>query len=332
MVRSAAPASRIGLADLQAGRVQRRPAGAVDGRALQAEAAEQATAGHPDPAGRGHPVQVERAADVQVVRGQRPAVRVLQPGPAERQRADPGADQPDRTVRPAAAHLDAAAEVHHVGDVQAGRGQPRAGRVGQPQPAPGQPAGDPGTGQLDGARRRRAGADRIVEQQVAAERDPVGDQRRPGAAGQHRPRQVELPADPRADEAHQPVAGEPAPEQHRAVDHGVVGEQSADRAATEVEQRQRRAAQHEAGQRAVAQPEPDPGLQAVEVEAADQRRAAYLQPTSVDRPVLAEQDVADHAGAQLALGGGAQVQRLAGHGRLDQAPLEVAERRHGAEG
>ena len=182
------------------------------------------------------------------------------------------------------------------------------------------------------ARGRRAGADRVVEQQVAAERDPVGDERGPGPAGQHRPGEVELPADAGADEAHQTGAAEPAPEQHRAVDHGVVGEQAADRTAAEIEQRQRRPAQDEAGQRAAAQPEPDPGLQAVEVERADQRRAAHLQPARVHRPVLAEQQVADHTGAQLALGGGAQVQRLAGHRRPDQAPLEVAERRHGAEG
>jgi hypothetical protein len=277
-------------------------------------------------------VQVQRAADLEVVRGHRPAVRVLQPGPAERERADPGADQPDRAVRPAAAHLDAPAEVDHVGDVQAGRGQSRTGRVGQPQPAAGQSAGDAGAGELDGAGGGRAGADRVVEQQVAAERDPVGDHRGPGSAGQHRAGQVELPADPGADEAHQPLAAEPAPEQHRAVHRRVVGEQAADRAAAEVEQWQRRPAQHEAGQRALAQPEPDPGLQAVEVERADQRGAAYLQPARVHRPVLAEQHVADQAGAQLPLGGGAQVQRLAGHRRLDQAPLEVGERRHGAEG
>ena len=80
------------------------------------------------------------------------------------------------------------------------------------------------------------------------------------------------------------------------------------------------------------QPEPDPGLQAVEVERAGQRRAAYLQPPRVHRPVLAQQDVPDRLGAQLTLGGGAQVKRLAGHRGLDQAALEVGERRHGAEG
>jgi hypothetical protein len=174
--------------------------------------------------------------------------------------------------------------------------------------------------------------DRVVEEQVAAERDPVGDQRGPCPAGQHSAGQVELPVDPGADEAHQPLAGEPAPEQHRAVDRGVVGEQAADRAAAEVEQRQRRPAQHEPGQHAAAQPEPDPGLQAVEVEGADQRGAAYLQSPGVDRPVLAEQHVADDAGAQLALRGRAQVDRLAGHRRLGQASLDVGERRHGAEG
>jgi hypothetical protein len=174
--------------------------------------------------------------------------------------------------------------------------------------------------------------DRVVEEQVAAERDPVGDQRGPCPAGQHSAGQVELPVDPGADEAHQPLAGEPAPEQHRAVDRGVVGEQAADRAAAEVEQRQRRPAQHQAAELAAPQPDPHPGPQPVQVERAGQRRAAQLEPARVDRAVHPEQHVPHDRRPDRRVRRRPEVQLLAGGGRFHQPALGPRERRHGAEG
>ena len=123
----------------------------------------------------------------------------------------------------------------------------RSDRVGQPDPAARQPTGDPGAGQLHGAGGGPAGADRVVEQQVAAERDPVGDHRGAGAAAA--PRRTDRVSRRSGRRRSSPAPGaEPAPQQHRAVHRRVVGEQAADRAAAEVEQWQRRSAQHEARQ------------------------------------------------------------------------------------
>ena len=319
------------LADLQPGRGQRRPRTAGHLGLLEGELAADPAAGHPQPADRLDPVQVDRAGDVEVVRGQRPAVRVDQAGPAQRDRPGPGADQPDRAVRPVPARLDALAQVDQVGDVQVGGRDRGTGRVGGLDPAGGQPAADVRADQLDGARGRAAGGHHVVEHQVAAHGDPVGDHRHAALPVQPGGGQVELAADPRADQADRPEPGELLPEQRGALHHRVVGQQAGDRAAAEVEQRQRGPAQqHPLGEAAAAHPQPDRGAHAVQVERAEHHGAAQPQPARV-RPVAdpAEQHVPDHLGADLPLRPAGDVEQLAAGHRGDQRLLQRGQLGHG---